>query len=443
MTFVTLLALAIFIFGYIGITLEHKIGVNKAAFALLTGSLLWVLVGIVNPYIVDEHMLEAGYDIFSITIFLLGAMSLVEILIHYRLFDVVREKITKRNFSMHTQFYMICALAFILSGIIDNMTATIVLIQIARRFFWGRNLLTVATAIVIVANAGGAFSPIGDVTTIMLWIAGKFSAIEIIMQGVLPAIAIGTTATLLLGRKIKEEVRIQEEVLCSVEKLTRGEAIIVGVALFSFLLPIFAKMVHLPPVVGILLGVGITWLVADLIKSVSKCRTHLTASIENLVQKSDIASIKFFVGILLAVSALSSLGILEYISQFVFGYPQTTASIISGTIVIGMVSSVLDNIPLTAIAIEILQTTDTSLWVLLALSVGTGGSLLAIGSAAGVIAMGMIKELSFKEYFKIGFVPALVSFLVGICVWGATSYTQVEHVAITKSQQIVENISAH
>lgn len=419
---IAILASVIFILGYIGITLEHKTHINKSAFALITGTVLWALVGLTSPHSIDEHIVEAGFDIFSITIFLLGAMSLVEILIHYRLFDIIRDKLLTFNVSLKAQFILVSILAFFLSAIIDNMTATIVLIQIARKFFWKENLLVAAVAIVISANAGGAFSPIGDVTTIMLWIAGKFSAVDIILKGFLPAVALTVVSTTLLSFKIKKEDSISSEKIEPSAKLTRGEKTVIVFAMFSFLLPILAKTFHLPPVIGILFGVGITWLVVDSLKGVSTCRTHLTASIENLVQKTDIASIKFFVGILLAVSALSALGVLEYVSHFIYGDGNGMGHIIFGNIIIGIVSSVLDNIPLTAIAIDILKTTDTNLWILLALTVGTGGSLLPIGSAAGVIAMGMVKELSFKNYVRIGFIPALLGFIVAIGVWGLQTF---------------------
>jgi len=416
-----IIASIIFILGYIGITLEHKTHINKSAFALITGTLLWVLVGLTNPHAIDEHIIEAGFDIFSITIFLLGAMSLVEILIHYRLFDIIRDKLLSFNVSIKKQFIILSILAFFLSGIIDNLTTTIVLIQIARKFFWKENLLVAAVSIVIAANAGGAFSPIGDVTTIMLWIAGKFSASEIILKGFLPVVVLATISTFLLSFKIKKEDTISEEIKVS-EPMTSGEKVVITAALFSFLLPILAKTVHLPPVMGILLGVGVTWFIVDLLKGVSTCRTHLTASIENLVQKTDISSIKFFIGILLAVSALSALGILEYVSHVIYGETGEVMRIISGNIIIGLISSILDNIPLTAIAIDILETTDTDLWILLALSVGTGGSLLPIGSASGVIAMGLIKDLTFKEYIRIGFIPAFVAFCFAVLVWAAQTF---------------------
>ncbi len=417
----TVLATIVFVLGYAAIATEHKIHINKAAITLLMAGILWFIAAIAHPDVIEHALADAGSEIFGITVFLLAAMSLVEILIHYRLFDVLRVKIVALGLSEKHQFILLGGLAFLLSGIVDNLTATIIAVQIARKFFWGRNLLVMMVAIVILANAGGAFSPIGDVTTIMLWLAHKFTAMEIITRGFIPSIFIGLTAGALLLPKItREQKKVDMETpSIDVEPFTLTEKIITVVAGLSFFMPIVAKTVHLPPVIGILFGLGLTWTLVELFKSRSNAIGHATASMEQLIQKTDIASIKFFIGILLSVSALHVLGILNYISDFIYGAVPTTMSIIMGNTVIGAVSAVLDNIPLTAIVIEVLGTTDTNLWILLALTVGTGGSLLAIGSAAGVVAMGMNKDLTFKEYVKIGFIPALISYLVGVGIWYA------------------------
>jgi len=420
MTFAVILASVVFAVGYLAIALEHNTHVNKAPITLVMAGILWFIASLVNPTEISHALTEAGSEIFGITIFLLAAMSLVEILIHYRIFDVIRAKMLSYNITQAQQFVILGAVAFFLSAIVDNLTATIIAVQIARKFFWGRNLLVMMVAIVILANAGGAFSPIGDITTIMLWIAGKFGALEIITRAFLPSLALALVAGFMLKRKIVSEAHIEgaDTAPVDVEPMTRSEKLITVTALVSFFFPILAKSVHLPPVVGILFGLGVTWILVEVLKHISPVRTHLTASIENLVQKTDIASIKFFVGILLSVAALHTLGVLNYISTFVYGEVQTTSSIIVGNVAMGMISSVLDNIPLTAIVITILETANTDLWILLAIAVGTGGSLLSVGSAAGVVAMGMNKDLTFMEYVKIGFIPALVSFAVAIGVWG-------------------------
>jgi len=411
-----ILGFIVFVIGYIGIAVEHKTHINKSAWALFTGGALWLLVALNDYHVIEEKMMHAGYEIFSITLFLLAAMSLVEILIACGVFDLLRQKMLAYNLGNKKQFLILLILAFILSGIIDNLTATIILIQIARKFFKGENLLVAGVGIVLAANAGGALSPIGDITTIMLWIAGKFSAFEIITRGFLPALAIFIVASYLLMKKMGEA---DDDTLPSeqVTSLSTGRKVIVGVTMLSFFMPIAAKALHLPPVAGILFGLGVTWLLVDFLHARDTKETKFAEGMEELLQKTDISSIKFFVGILLAVSALEALGVLNVISDFIYGPAQESSRVIIGNIAMGMISSILDNIPLTAIAINILDVTETNLWVLLAICVGTGGSLLSIGSAAGVVAMGILKDLSFKKYFQIAFIPALISYFVGIAVW--------------------------
>ncbi len=419
---ISIIAVSVFILGYVLIVFESKTKVSKSAIALLTGGILWVLVGFHDQMLIEEEMLHTGYDIFNLVVFLLIAMSLVEILIHYRIFEVVKNWLTKKHLSEKGLFFVICAIAFLLSSIIDNLTTTIIMIQIARKFFWEENLLVAASGIVIAANAGGAFSPIGDVTTIMIWLAEKFTATQILTQGFLASLTLLVVGAGLLSFKIKEQQGMEGLETNDYEPLSRSEKLVVATAGLSFLLPIIVKSIGLPPVFGLIIGLGVTWILIDSLKAFSKVKTHLTASIEHLVQKTDISSLKFFVGILLAVSALGSLGVLEDLSHVVYGEDQTMFAVIGGNIFLGLLSAVLDNIPLTAIAIEILQVVDPRLWVLLALTVGTGGSLLIIGSAAGVIAMGMVKKLTFEKYFKIAFMPALLSYFAGIAVWGLQVY---------------------
>lgn len=416
-----LVASIVFIFGYALIALESKIRVNKSAWALAMGGMLWVILGLADSTAAHNEMVHVAFDIFNIVVFLLAAMSLVEILVHYRIFDVIREKIFKFHPTDSQQFVVLTGLAFFFSAIIDNLTTTIVMLVMAQKFMRGRNLLVTAVGIVIAANAGGAFSPIGDVTTIMLWLAGKFEASQIILQGFIPSLVLYVVMLLMMRSQIVESGYDQAPTKI-VRPLAVSEKIIISLVGISFILPIVVKFIGLPPVMGLLLGLGITWIAIDAMKVlVPDEKTHMTASIEALIQKTDIASIKFFIGILLAVSALGILGILEHVSLWIYGADQSMWRVIFGNTVLGAVSSFLDNIPLTAIAIEMLEVQTTGLWVLLALAVGTGGSLLSLGSAAGVVAMGMIKDLTFEKYFKIGFWPALVSFLACVAAWGAQS----------------------
>jgi len=412
-----IIAAAVFLIGYAGIATEHRLHINKAAWALITGGVLWVLVALSHTPHMEELLMETGHEIFSLVVFLLAAMSLVEILISCGIFDALRTKMLEYKLTNKKQFLIILTTVFFLSAVVDNLTATIIMIQIARKFFKGENLLIAAAGIVLAANAGGAFSPIGDVTTIMLWIAGKFTALEVMVSAFLPSIAIGIVAYLMLVHKVDDSIEDDTPQNTPRRTFSLGKKIIIFSASISFVFPVLFKLMHLPPVIGILTGLGLTWLLVELFAHNGSPDSKLTETMECLIQKTDITSIKFFIGILLAVSALSALGVLEIVSGYIYGAEQVTERVIIGNVIIGAISSILDNIPLTAITIDILDTTNTHLWILLAICVGTGGSLLSIGSAAGVVAMGLVKELTFKKYFQIAFIPALVSFLTGVVVW--------------------------
>lgn len=414
-----ILATAVFIGGYALIAMEHRFHLHKAVTAMLLGSMLWVLIAIWGKSTEIEGALgHIGEEIFSLIAFLLAAMTLVEILVHYRFFDLIRAKIQKLGLVDAKQLWLLSGVAFFLSAIIDNLTTTIVMVQIARRFFKGNNLLIAGAAIVIAANAGGAFSPIGDITTIMLWLAKKFTAGEVMAWGFMPALGLMLTSVWLLAGKVKSDTEDSTEDEEKNFQLTRAERIVIGAALLSFTFPVLAHMTHLPPYLGLIFGLGIVGtLMSFFARAARKRETHLSADIERLLKSVDYASILFFVGILLAVGALRYLGILSGISGALFGANPEIWRLIGGDIVLGILSAIVDNIPLTAAAIDILSTTETSIWVLLALTAGTGGSLLVIGSAAGVVAMGMIKELSFKKYFQIATWPAFAGYAIAIVIW--------------------------
>ncbi len=415
-----LFASLIFIIGYIVITLEHHWKINKSLTATALAAVLWgglALAGY-DHVLMEEaiHMLSA--ETFSLVVFLLSAMTLVEILVHYRFFDLLRAKIFALGLKDVGQLVLISSIAFVLSAIIDNLTTTIVMVQIARRFFKGTNLLVAAGAIVVAANAGGAFSPIGDVTTIMLWLAGKFTALEILLWGFLPALTIYVVSMLLFVRQIKGDTSDIVPTTFEEVNLTFPEKTIIATTFASFALPPIAHLFGLPPFMGLMLGVGIVGLmVAWFANTASERESHLSMDIEKLLGKLDITSLLFFIGILFAVGALGFLGILDQISGAVFGAEPEASRLIAGSVFLGVFSAILDNIPLTAAALDILQTTDSRIWILLAICVGTGGSMLVIGSAAGVVAMGMVKELSFKQYLHIATIPATVGYVAGIGVW--------------------------
>jgi Na+/H+ antiporter NhaD/arsenite permease-like protein len=252
----------------------------------------------------------------------------------------------------------------------------------------------------------------------MLWLAGKFTALEIILWGFLPSLTIYLVSLFFFLKQVKGDTTDDTPKTHDTVSFLTSEKIIIGATFASFLLPPLAKVFGLPPFMGLLFGVGVVGLMVAWFANTSKrAESHLGMDIEKLLAKLDITSLLFFIGILFAVGALGFLGILDQISDVLFGENPADSRLIAGSIFLGAISAILDNIPLTAAAIDILQTTDFRIWVLLAICVGTGGSMLVIGSAAGVVAMGMVKELTFTQYFKIAALPAAIGYVAGIAVW--------------------------
>lgn len=423
MSGLAILASILFVTGYILITLEHRFDLNKALPAVALGSFLWILIGIFQgPEEFSHAMEQSGSEIFGLIAFLLAAMTLVEILTHYRFFDWIRIKILGLGFNDYKQLWVIAFITFFLSAIVDNLTATLVMLAIGSLFISGKNLPNAAAIIVIAANAGGAWSPIGDVTTIMLYLADKFTASQIILWGIIPSLTLLVVSTFMLTRSVTGNT---PDMKAEDIRLTNSEKVIVITSLLSFLLPLLVSQIGLEPYFGLIFGLGIVGLLIAIFRNRAKRlhnaekihQTHLTSDLEKKLSRIDMASLLFFTGILLAVSALGHLGVLDLISHSLLGSnPSLTRYVVSSS-TLGAISALVDNIPLTAAAIEIFKTTDFHMWVLLALTVGTGGSLLIIGSAAGIVAMSRVKTLTFFNYLKIATVPALVGYLAAIGVW--------------------------
>ena len=408
----------IFVVGYIGIALEDRLFVNKAATSLMLGVALWVITAIALPENkVQQFLVETSSDIFGIIIFLLTAMTLVEILIHYHFFDYIEYWLRKRGWTQYQLGWAIATIAFIFSGFIDNLTTTIVAIQITKRMFTSKARLYIAALVVIVANAGGAFSPIGDVTTLMLWFAKKFTAEQVILQGFLPSLVLALVAAVLILRNVEKIPAIQKKRSIDSFNPSHTDWAVIIAAVGSFLLPLLAAGIGLPPYMGLLAGLGLTWFLIDVARRARPQETHLKARIKKFFQQTDLESIQFFLGILLAVGALHALGILHIATTWLLDDFPSEAQVATAFIGFGVGSAVIDNVPLTAAAISSLFGIPSYLWVLLAIAVGTGGSLLAIGSAAGIIAMGMIEKLTFTKYLKIATMPALLGFIAAMVVW--------------------------
>ncbi len=414
-----LLAAALFGAGYLAISLEHRLFINKAATSLILGVVLWILVGsVLGANGIQQFLVVAGADLFGIVIFLLASMVLVEILIHYHLFDILERWLRGRGWTLYQLGWAIATITFVLSSFLANLTTAIVAIQISRRLFPREYLLPLGALIVIASNAGGAWSPIGDITTLMLWFAHKFTATHVMLEGFLPSVVLTLISAALLLRRIPRIPCGQgTDTANNSFSPSRSDRTIMIVTLISFLLPLGTTLLGLPPYMGLLAGLGIVWLLIDVAKKARPQPTHLQASIQKFFQQSDIESIQFFVGILLSVAALHALGILDHMTDLMLGSTPSLERVVSAFAGLGLLSALVDNVPLTAAAISALENISSSLWVLLAITVGTGGSLLVIGSAAGVVAMGMIPEMSFGRYMKVATLPALAGFIAAIGVW--------------------------
>lgn len=420
---IELLAGVLFVVGYAIITMEQKLFVSKAATSTLLAVFLWIIAAFTVPMqSFNDHIAQTGSDLFGLLVFLLAAMTLVEILIHYHAFDVLQSWLRAMNLSMRTLAWVILAITYVASMFIANLTITIVMIQIARRLFPKELLIPISIAVVIASNTGGSTSPIGDLNTIMLWFAHKFSAAQIISFGLIPSIITTVVAGILLFMNIPKTALVEESNPETSFKPSRSDTAIIVTSILAFLLPLAASLFNVPAYMGLLFGLGVVWVMIDFAKQVRPQPTHLQARIQNFMQRTDIESIQFFIGILLSVGALSALGVLQMVTNNILGHFPDTMRTVEAFIGLGFASAIVDNIPLTAAAINALPNVSPILWVLLALCVTSGGSLLIIGSASGVVAMGMVKELTFGKYFKTGTLPAFLGFAAGIIAWAIEAH---------------------
>lgn len=418
------LIITVFVLGYIAIAFEHPLKLNKAASALITGVLCWTIFVIQAPdaEMVNESLLHHLGDIASILFFLLGAMTIVELIDSHNGFDAITERITTRN--TRKLLYIVATLTFFISALLDNLTTAIVMTSLCSKILKDKtNRLWFAGMIVIAANAGGAWSPLGDVTTTMLWIGGQITALNIIKQLFLPSLAVALLPAIIIGNKLrgKRFSTADFSERTPAEKHAGKHILIAGVALLLFV-PLFKTVTHLPPFMGMLLALGIMWVITTIILKGKGPEVAERLSVAGALQKIDTPSILFFLGILLAVSALQSVGLLTSIAVVLNKSLQNEFAI--GTM-LGMLSALVDNVPLVAAAQAMYDLNtyppDHSFWEFLALSTGTGGSAIIIGSAAGVAVMG-IEEVSFMWYLKRISLLALLGFAAGILVFLAQHY---------------------
>lgn len=445
MTTLTILIVVAFVLGYACIATESLLKVNKAAIALLMFVACWTLymfdpmqyLTAIHGYtgdlsgmaaavtsIIQEHLGDTSTTLF----FLMGAMTIVEVVDQNGGFNWVR-KVMKTN-SKRALLWRIAFLTFILSAILDNLTTSIVMIMILRKLVTERNdRLIYASLVIIAANSGGAFSPIGDVTTIMLWNKGLITAMGVISEILVPSLVSMVIPAFILQYQLKGELHmpeVKENVNAAAGDLTerqRKAVFWIGVGGLMFV-PVFKSITHLPPFVGILLVLGVLWTTTELFYSHLQ-HGHDTEGtqkrVTNLLSRVDMSTILFFLGILMAVSCLAEVGVLAAMGDGLNTIFDGNHYLVTG--IIGVLSSIVDNVPLVAgcmgmypVAAAGDMAVDGIFWQLLAYCAGVGGSMLIIGSAAGVVVMGL-EKITFGWYMKritwiafVGYIAGIVSY---------------------------------
>ncbi len=416
-----LLALT-FVLGYAAIAFEHSIKINKAASALITGVVCWTIYMLFShdSHEVNHQLQEHLGDLSGILFFLLGAMVIVELVDAHDGFQIITDRI--KTTSPRKLLWIIGFITFFLSAVLDNLTTTIVMISLLRKIVDDhKDRLFFAGIIVIAANAGGAWSPIGDVTTTMLWIGNQISAGAIVSHVFLPSIACLAVPLLYLNWKMKVPppklpVAKEKAVRNATSARERNIVFSMGVGGLLFV-PIFKTLTHLPPYMGILLALGVLWVVTELIHHSKNTEEKGHLTVVHALQKVDAASVLFFLGILISIAALQSAGMLTKLAVWL---SETIGNQNVIVVAIGLLSAVIDNVPLVAAAMGMYPLEqfpqDHDFWLFLAYCAGTGGSCLIIGSAAGVAAMGM-ERIDFFWYLKKISLLALLGYFAGVAVY--------------------------
>lgn len=466
------LMIVVFILGYTAIALEHPIKIDKAASALILGSLMWVVYMLnvesilslnfshawnhflesttlsdytekfpeaslwdrMKYFVVDYQVIEHLGEISEILFFLLGAMTIVETVDQHQGFKLITDKITTLN--KVKLLWILSVLTFFMSALLDNLTTTIVMVALLRKLVGDQKTRWFyASMIVIAANAGGAWSPIGDVTTIMLWIGGQVTTANIIAMVIVPSIFNMVIPLAVVSLYMKGEIERpklnENETKEFTSPFERKLLLILGVGALLFV-PIFKTFTHLPPYMGMLLGLGVIWVVTEVMHRNKPIEDRRQLTVIGILRKVDVPTIFFFLGILSAVAALQSAGHLGLLAEYL---DEHVHNIFGINTVIGILSAIVDNVPLTAGAMGMYPimtdvmvnaaaepayaahfVQDGAFWELLAYCAGTGGSILIIGSAAGVAAMGL-EKIDFIWYMKKISWLALIGYLGGIVIY--------------------------
>lgn len=414
--------IAVFVIAYAAIALEEPLKINKSAAALIGAGLLWTIYALGGGHseVVDEELSHSLIETAQIVFFLMGAMTVVEVVDSHDGFEVITSRIRAKK--LGTLLWTIGGVTFFLSAILDNLTTTIVMVSLCRKMLQDRaDRLLVAGSIVICANAGGAWSPIGDVTTTMLWIGGQVTTLPIITGVILPSLAnmIVPLAIISAGLKGREVFMAAPSTETSGQRTTKFERNLMFTLGLATLIsvPIFKGITHLPPFLGILFGLGILWAIGDLIHRDKPYEERKHVTIANALTRIDMSAIVFFIGILLAVATLTHSGILGGLAAWL---DQTFGRLDIIVLIIGLISAIVDNVPMVAAAMGMysveVHPPDSFLWEFMAYCAGTGGSILIIGSAAGVAAMG-IEKMDFIWYMRKFGPLALLGYFAGAGIY--------------------------
>ncbi|OQX97226.1 MAG: sodium:proton antiporter [Bacteroidetes bacterium 4572_128] len=448
-----ILMVIIFVLGYAAIALEHPLKIDKAASALLIGVLTWVIyilgsadilgLGhstawekflVLNPdkdtaagmvdFIAHHEILHHLGEISEILFFLLGAMTIVEIVDQHQGFKLITDRITTTN--KVKLLWILSFLTFFMSAALDNLTTTIVLVALLRKLIADKETRWFfASMVVLAANAGGAWSPIGDVTTIMLWIGGQVTTVNIITMVILPSLVTMIVPLVILTFSLKGTVERPVLDDSQTKEFTtekeRKFVLIFGVSALLFV-PVFKTVTHLPPYMGMLFGLGVLWVITEIMHKRKSEEDKRRLSVVGILTKVDVPTVLFFLGILSAVASMQSAGQLGILADFL---DENLHDIYLINLAIGILSSIVDNVPLVAGAMGMYDiapagaeayqaffVVDGLFWEFLAYCAGTGGSILIIGSAAGVAAMGM-EKIDFIWYFKKISLLAFIGYIAG------------------------------
>lgn len=413
---------AIFVLTYVAIALEHPLKVNKSATALLGAGLLWTIYALSSndPLQAAANLNASVMGTAQIVFFLMGAMTIVEVVDAHNGFEVITSRI--RTARLSSLLWMVGIVTFFLSSILDNLTTTIVMVSLMKKLLDRReDRQFFAGIIVIAANAGGAWTPIGDVTTTMLWIGGQITTVEIMKGLFIPSlinllIPLAVTSFLLGDKPVVAPQEDAGSESFETSAFERNLMFYLGLGILV-LVPVFKTVTHLPPFMGILLGLGILWLVGDLVHRQEDDQRKQRLTLARALTRIDMSSIVFFIGILLSVAVLEHTHVLSGIAAWL---DHTVGRQDVIVLIIGLVSAVVDNVPLVAASMGMYSLQqyppDSFLWEFMAYCAGTGGSILIIGSAAGVAAMGL-EKIDFVWYARKISLLALLGYLAGTVVY--------------------------